>query len=183
MPMLMALFLLWNRNLHAPELPYGPIRLTLLDIVVITGLKPLGKTYALGLFKDQIKRNEIDIDFNVNSYGSFIEKKVKDTEESTTSKPSKTNVLKGLDDSNEDAPISSSFKTTFVTTTKQKSHKPANVATYAKLLPLAYLATTNTSNASATTTIAPTGTAALLCQLDRGSKDPSSKAHHIGFSA
>lgn len=84
--MLMALFLLWNRNLHAPELPYGPIRLTLLDIVVITGLKPLGKTYALGLFKDQIKRNEIDIDFNVNSYGSFIEKKVKDTEEVSNAK-------------------------------------------------------------------------------------------------
>jgi len=38
-------------------------------------------------------------------------------------------------------------------------------------------------NASATTTTAPAGTAALLRQLDRDGEDPSSKAHRIGLSS
>ena len=50
--MLMASFMFWNCSLHALELLYGPTSLTLLDIVVITGLNPLGKTYVLGLFED-----------------------------------------------------------------------------------------------------------------------------------
>jgi len=81
MPMLMALFLFCNRSLHALELPYGPVSLTLLDIVAIIGLKPLGKTYALGLFKDQIERAEIDIDFSDKSCGDFIEKNVRNTKQ------------------------------------------------------------------------------------------------------
>ena len=32
-----------------------------MDIASITSLKPLGKNYALGLFKDQIERSEIEI--------------------------------------------------------------------------------------------------------------------------
>jgi len=36
-----------------------------MDIVAITGLKPLGKTYALGLFEDQIERSEVEIDWSV----------------------------------------------------------------------------------------------------------------------
>lgn len=55
-------FLFWNRNLHALELPCGPVTPTLLDIAAITGLKPLGKTLALGLFEDTIQRSEIKID-------------------------------------------------------------------------------------------------------------------------
>lgn len=81
--MLMASFMFWNRSLHALELLYGPTSLTLLDIVVITGLNPLGKTYVLGLFEDQIERVEIDIDFSAKSYGAFIEKNVKDTKENS----------------------------------------------------------------------------------------------------
>ena len=79
--MLIASFLFWNHILHALELPCGPISLTLLDITAINGLKPLGKTYALGLFKDQIERSQIDIDFSAKSYGAFIKKNVKDTKE------------------------------------------------------------------------------------------------------
>lgn len=81
MPMLMTSFLFWNRSLHALELPCGPITLTLLDIVAIISLKPLSKTYAIGLIEDQIERSEIDIDFSGKSYRAFIEKNAKDTEE------------------------------------------------------------------------------------------------------
>lgn len=56
MPILMVSFLLWNRSSHALELPYGLVTLILMDMDVITGLKPLGKTYALGLFEDKIKK-------------------------------------------------------------------------------------------------------------------------------
>jgi len=63
------------------ELPCGSISLTLLDIAMIIGLKPLGKTYALGLFEDHIKRGEIDIYFTAKSYWAFIEKNVRDIEE------------------------------------------------------------------------------------------------------
>jgi len=84
MPMLMASFLFWNRSLHALKLPYGPISLTLSAIAANTSLKPLGKTCALGLFKDQIERNEEkNIDFSTKSYGAFIEKNVRDTEENS----------------------------------------------------------------------------------------------------
>lgn len=81
MPMLIASFLFQNCNLHALEFPYGPISLTLLDVAAITGHKPLGKTYALGLFEDQIERAKINIVFNAKTYGAFIEKNVRDTEE------------------------------------------------------------------------------------------------------
>ncbi|KAG4979982.1 hypothetical protein JHK85_033940 [Glycine max] len=126
MPMLMALFLFCNRSLHALELPYGPVSLTLLDIVAIIGLKPLGKTYALGLFKDQIERAEIDIDFSDKSCGDFIEKNVRNTKQisnSTTSKPLKIDISKGLDDFDKDVPVSSSFKATSAATPKQKVDK------------------------------------------------------------
>lgn len=63
------------------ELPCGPVSLTLLDIATITSLKPLGKNYALGLSKNHIEREEIDIDFSAKSYGAFSEKNVRDTEE------------------------------------------------------------------------------------------------------
>lgn len=79
MPMLIASFLFQNCSLHALEFPYGPISLTLLDVAAITGHKPLGKTYALGLFEDQIERGEIDIDFSAKSYEAFIKRNVRDT--------------------------------------------------------------------------------------------------------
>ncbi|KAG4940856.1 hypothetical protein JHK87_044727 [Glycine soja] len=74
-------FLKKKKSLHALELPCGPITLTLLDIVAIISLKPLSKTYAIGLIEDQIERSEIDIDFSGKSYRAFIEKNAKDTEE------------------------------------------------------------------------------------------------------
>jgi len=79
--MLMASFLFWNPSSRVLELPCGPIMLTLMDKVVITSFKPLDKTYVIGLFEDQIERSEIDIDFSAKSYGAFIEKNMKDTEE------------------------------------------------------------------------------------------------------
>ena len=36
-------------------------------IATITSLKPLGKTYALGLIEDQIEMTEVDIDFSAKS--------------------------------------------------------------------------------------------------------------------
>lgn len=54
-----------------------------MDIANITGLKPLGKTCALGLLDDQIERSEVNIDSSVKSYGGFIEKNAKETEEVT----------------------------------------------------------------------------------------------------
>ena len=74
MHMLIFFFLFWNRSLHALELPCSPITLTLMCIATITSLKPLGKTYALGLIEDQIEMTEVDIDFSAKSYGAFIEK-------------------------------------------------------------------------------------------------------------
>lgn len=50
--MLITFFLFWNWSLHALELPYGLVTLTLIDIARITGLKPLGKAYVLGLIED-----------------------------------------------------------------------------------------------------------------------------------
>jgi len=70
--MLMTFFLFWNQSLHALELPCGPISPTLMDIALINSLKPLGKTYALGLFEDQIERNEVNIDWSAKSYNEFI---------------------------------------------------------------------------------------------------------------
>ena len=43
-----------------------------MDLIAIIGLKPLGKTYALGLFEDQIERSEVKIDGSAKSYGGFI---------------------------------------------------------------------------------------------------------------
>lgn len=43
-----------------------------MDIALINSLKPLGKTYALGLFEDQIERNEVNIDWSAKSYNEFI---------------------------------------------------------------------------------------------------------------
>ncbi|KAG4909385.1 hypothetical protein JHK87_055501 [Glycine soja] len=60
---------------YRPELDYEAIS------AIITSLKPLGKTYALGLFEDQIERSKIDIDFSAKSYGAFIEKNMKDAKE------------------------------------------------------------------------------------------------------
>lgn len=66
--MLMVDFLFWNLSLHALELSCGPVTPTLLDITFIIGLKPLRKTYDLGLFEKQVERNEINIDWSVKSY-------------------------------------------------------------------------------------------------------------------
>lgn len=52
-----------------------------MDIALINSLKPLGKTYALGLFEDQIERNEVNIDCSAKSYGRFIKKNAKEIEE------------------------------------------------------------------------------------------------------
>lgn len=52
-----------------------------MDIAAIIGLKPLGKTYALGLIEDQIERTEVDIGFTAKSYGAFIKNNAKDTQE------------------------------------------------------------------------------------------------------
>ncbi|KAH1249502.1 hypothetical protein GmHk_05G012837 [Glycine max] len=54
------------------ELPYVPVSPTLMDLIAIIGLKPLGKTYSLGLFEDQIERSEVKIDGSAKSYGGFI---------------------------------------------------------------------------------------------------------------
>jgi len=43
-----------------------------MDLIAIIGLKPLGKTYSLGLFEDQIERSEVKIDGSAKSYGGFI---------------------------------------------------------------------------------------------------------------
>lgn len=56
--MLMSSFLFWNCSLHVLELPCGFISLNLLDIATIARLKPLGKTYVLGLFEDQIEKRD-----------------------------------------------------------------------------------------------------------------------------
>lgn len=74
-------FLFWNRSLHAFELPCGPVTPTLLDITFIIGLKPLRKTYDLGLFEKQVERNEINIDWSVKSYWGFTQNNAKETEE------------------------------------------------------------------------------------------------------
>ncbi|KAH1253529.1 hypothetical protein GmHk_04G010160 [Glycine max] len=71
MPMLMAYFLFWNQSLHALELPCGLISPTLMDMTTIT------KTSK----KDLCSRSEVKIDFSAKSYGGFIEKNAKDTEE------------------------------------------------------------------------------------------------------
>ena len=52
-----------------------------MDIATIADLKPLGKTYALGLIEDQIDRSEVEINFSAKSYNDFIEKNAKDTKE------------------------------------------------------------------------------------------------------
>lgn len=81
MSMLMTYFRFWNRNLHDLVSPCGPVSPTLMDIASITSLKPLGKTYALGLSEDQFERSEVGIDFSAKSYKGFIKKNAKDTEE------------------------------------------------------------------------------------------------------
>lgn len=52
-----------------------------MNITMITGLKPLRETYALGLFDNQIKRSEVNIDWSAKSSGGFNEKNAKETRE------------------------------------------------------------------------------------------------------
>lgn len=66
------LFVLEPKSTCLRELPYVPVSPTLMDLIAIIGLKPLGKTYSLGLFEDQIERSEVKIDGSAKSYGGFI---------------------------------------------------------------------------------------------------------------
>ncbi|KHN35887.1 uncharacterized protein LOC114367667 [Glycine soja] len=71
-PLLMASFIVWNRSTHAFDLPCGPASPTLLDIAAITGLRPIGERYAMGLIKDEINVETVGVNFRYSTYRRYI---------------------------------------------------------------------------------------------------------------
>nr|KYP56426.1 hypothetical protein KK1_002665 [Cajanus cajan]KYP56470.1 hypothetical protein KK1_002711 [Cajanus cajan] len=70
--MLLSAIFFWNRETRAFEFPCGFVCPTLLDIVAITGLAPIGDRFHLDAFEEEISIKEILISWDKKTYLVFI---------------------------------------------------------------------------------------------------------------
>nr|KYP64671.1 hypothetical protein KK1_019276 [Cajanus cajan] len=70
--MLLSAIFFWNQETRAFEFPCGFVCPTLLDIVAITGLAPMGDRFHPDVFEEQIPIKETSISWDKKTYLAFI---------------------------------------------------------------------------------------------------------------
>nr|KYP42719.1 hypothetical protein KK1_035866 [Cajanus cajan] len=70
--MLLSAIFFWNRETRAFEFSCGFVCPTLLDIVAITGLAPIGDRFYPDLFEEEISIKETSISWDKKTYLAFI---------------------------------------------------------------------------------------------------------------
>nr|KYP34663.1 hypothetical protein KK1_044361 [Cajanus cajan] len=70
--MLLSAVFFWNKETHAFKFPCGIVCPTLLDIVAITGLKPLGDRYLPNILEEEIPMTETLIFWDKKTYFAFV---------------------------------------------------------------------------------------------------------------